>query len=245
MENVSKKFLKENKKSEGEKTNSINESNKTIKNMKVNHKSLKKNYWGNNKNDLIHNMNSSSVKSNIANNNVKSIPNSSNINSDSRNKTNSNNLINQLSNFFAGFGIDFPNEEINQDFYSDSEYNQFISNFSSHFSRDINGNFNILEIIRYMLNRDDIISGGTKSKPILINKKVVSKLKKFKMNKTFCKLGNRMEIEHPSCCICISPIKTGEDTILIKCGHMFHHLCVSEWFKNKNSCPMCRYDLQI
>jgi len=37
---------------------------------------------------------------------------------------------------------------------------------------------------------------------------------------------------------------TIKDSVIIKkCGHAFHTKCIKEWFKERNTCPMCRSEL--
>lgn len=42
------------------------------------------------------------------------------------------------------------------------------------------------------------------------------------------------------CPICFEEVGTGAQ---LKCGHMFHEVCVGTWFMKKTTCPMCRYDI--
>ena len=43
-----------------------------------------------------------------------------------------------------------------------------------------------------------------------------------------------------TCPICIEEVGTGAQ---LKCGHMFHEVCIGTWFMKKTTCPMCRYDI--
>ena len=45
------------------------------------------------------------------------------------------------------------------------------------------------------------------------------------------------------CSICLTNIKTGEDTWHITCGHAYHLECLGNWFEYDSenlSCPLCR-----
>ena len=43
------------------------------------------------------------------------------------------------------------------------------------------------------------------------------------------------------CAVCLDEMKNGQEMCELKrCGHVFHNECVDEWFKTKNSCPVCR-----
>ena len=50
--------------------------------------------------------------------------------------------------------------------------------------------------------------------------------------------------ELPNCCICLSEIAKGQETVLLPCGHMFHWKCCLNWLKKNNTCPMCRFEIK-
>ena len=41
------------------------------------------------------------------------------------------------------------------------------------------------------------------------------------------------------CCICMSDVENGEFKVL-NCGHKYHKVCIDDWTKRNNTCPMCR-----
>ena len=63
------------------------------------------------------------------------------------------------------------------------------------------------------------------------------------MSEKYCKKNNKGKFELPNCCICISDINKGEETVLLPCGHMFHWKCCYSWLKENNTCPVCRFEL--
>ncbi|KAI3875092.1 hypothetical protein MKW98_019665 [Papaver atlanticum] len=47
------------------------------------------------------------------------------------------------------------------------------------------------------------------------------------------------------CSVCLQDINVGdENTRVLKCSHIFHHRCMSEWSKRKPNCPLCRHDVR-
>jgi len=52
--------------------------------------------------------------------------------------------------------------------------------------------------------------------------------------------------EMESCCsICLSDYKESEVVRVIPdCGHMFHAVCIDQWFRRHDTCPVCRISLQ-
>ena len=40
--------------------------------------------------------------------------------------------------------------------------------------------------------------------------------------------------------ICLEYFVNGDVLATIPCFHRFHRKCIKEWFKNKNTCPICK-----
>lgn len=52
-------------------------------------------------------------------------------------------------------------------------------------------------------------------------------------------------VESRDCCsICLEDIEKGEMISLLKCNHVLHPKCISEWVKVKLRCPMCRGQIE-
>ena len=115
----------------------------------------------------------------------------------------------------------------------------FRNNFSSNFRSNINNSIlnHIIDIIQ------SNAENSKKSKHPPTKKEALSKLKKFAMSDKYCKKTKAGAYELPNCCICISAIAKGENTVLLPCGHMFHWNCCYSWLKGNNTCPICRFEL--
>lgn len=50
--------------------------------------------------------------------------------------------------------------------------------------------------------------------------------------------------QNKDCCICCADYVIGEIVIRLPCGHIFHHQCVHEWLGTRNTCPLCRWELE-
>jgi hypothetical protein len=51
--------------------------------------------------------------------------------------------------------------------------------------------------------------------------------------------------QNKDCCICCVEYAIGDIAIrLPSCRHIFHHQCVNEWLGTRNTCPMCRWELE-
>lgn len=52
--------------------------------------------------------------------------------------------------------------------------------------------------------------------------------------------------EENLCAICLDVIGTQAPvTYLVVCHHFFHRICICEWLKNHQRCPVCREDVPI
>ncbi|CAH2242948.1 jg14516 [Pararge aegeria aegeria] len=47
-------------------------------------------------------------------------------------------------------------------------------------------------------------------------------------------------IMHILCTICSDLVNQADNLIVTKCGHIFHHNCLSKWIERSKSCPQCR-----
>jgi len=48
------------------------------------------------------------------------------------------------------------------------------------------------------------------------------------------------EKEEIECCICLETMDTQEGAIINPCMHPFHYVCIMEWSKRSNTCPLCK-----
>ena len=71
------------------------------------------------------------------------------------------------------------------------------------------------------------------------SQKAVEKLQKCKINEDKIK---EFGIEN-SCAVCKDEFTIGEECLLMPCSHHFHGDCLLPWLKERNSCPVCRYEL--
>ena len=70
-------------------------------------------------------------------------------------------------------------------------------------------------------------------------KNAIEKLKKYKINEENLK---EFGIEN-SCAVCKDEFNIGEECLSMPCNHNFHENCLMPWLKERNSCPICRYEL--
>lgn len=116
----------------------------------------------------------------------------------------------------------------------------FVNNFSSNFASNFNGDF--FDQVQSILDNNQEESSKHSNGPV--EDKSLSKLKRFQLTNKYCKKGKNGKYELPNCCICLSEIAKGQETVLLPCGHMFHWKCCLNWLKKNNTCPMCRFEIK-
>lgn len=50
----------------------------------------------------------------------------------------------------------------------------------------------------------------------------------------------RCKYKTPSCAICLSDFELGQKLVIMACGHVYHRVCIKEWFNLNYNCPTCR-----
>ena len=138
-----------------------------------------------------------------------------NINNRNRNR-NRNNIYEDIDNIIEDFDLE---DELN----ADLELMSIIGNNNNNINREIG-------LIANLINPPQ------KPKP---------KLKKLKMCKDLYTKNDAGKLEKPTCCICLIPMKIGDDIVLLKCQHLFHFKCLEKWVETKEVCPFCRGKIEF
>ena len=47
--------------------------------------------------------------------------------------------------------------------------------------------------------------------------------------------------EKRNCVICMTQYEKGDKILTIPCCHLYHMECIKDWFKSKNTCPICKF----
>lgn len=71
------------------------------------------------------------------------------------------------------------------------------------------------------------------------SKKAVEQLEKCAINEEILK---SFGVEN-SCAVCKDEFAQGQNCLVMPCKHHFHKECLIPWLKERNSCPVCRFEL--
>ena len=166
--------------------------------------------------------------------------------------TTNNNLRNIPMNDF--FGVFFPifsspfTNNVNQHHFHNEVFDPIFELFGTSFNRHFRDNFS--SNFRSNIPMDNIIiiiqesfrNAKENIRPP-VSEEAIEKLVKFKLSEKYCKKNEKGEFEQPTCSVCLFDIKMEEETILVPCGHLYHSPCILDWFKQNNTCPVCRFEL--
>ena len=97
-----------------------------------------------------------------------------------------------------------------------------------------NYNRNLEQIINQIMMNDNNKYGNPPA-----SQSSVDKLTNFKINEQKLK---EFGFEN-ACPVCKDEFVVNEECLLMPCEHHFHKNCLLPWLKERNSCPVCRYEL--
>ena len=71
------------------------------------------------------------------------------------------------------------------------------------------------------------------------SERAINSLKKIEINKE-----NIKKFNEELCNVCLEDYVEGDITTKLECGHCFHYKCILQWLKMRNTCPVCRHELE-
>jgi len=60
--------------------------------------------------------------------------------------------------------------------------------------------------------------------------------------KKYCEIDNKLHSQN-ECPICLEEFKSDDVVYKLECNHNYHKSCLDTWFVRKNSCPMCKKNI--
>lgn len=134
------------------------------------------------------------------------------------------------NNYISNINSDSDNDSFSERSYNSSneELSYEKKNFSKYFCECI---LETKPIIKPKLNHINNISSDMN--------KYINNLVYHIVEDSISDIINN-QINEEVCCICMENLKIDNSVKLISCNHRFHKECISVWFENNSSCPICR-----
>lgn len=76
--------------------------------------------------------------------------------------------------------------------------------------------------------------------PVPIKEEVLGKIKTIKYSDIDKKSTESRNVQ---CSVCLCDFESADLVKHLRCDHIYHNDCISEWFKTKSTCPVCKLDL--
>jgi hypothetical protein len=91
---------------------------------------------------------------------------------------------------------------------------------------------------------NEVMTAGCNIPAVMISKENGDKLLEFlngKCSEVKVQIASRKE---KKCIICHDEFSKGDKACQMPCQHLFHADCLNSWLKIRNSCPICRFELE-
>lgn len=144
----------------------------------------------------------------------------------------------QGPNFAALFGAPMPNDNANM---PDFMMNPIVNN-----NNNINNNpgaifQQLIQMINTNQNANDYeYFSNLPNVPVPIKEEVLGKIKTIKYSDIDKKSTESRNVQ---CSVCLCDFESDDLVKHLRCDHIYHNDCISEWFKTKSTCPVCKLDL--
>jgi hypothetical protein len=109
-------------------------------------------------------------------------------------------------------------------------------NFDDEGSMDSDFQINDNQRMENTMQLINMMSGGERHNPVKQN--VLDLLPESKLKEV-----KKLPQDKKSCVICLEDYKENDTILTIPCYHIFHKKCVIDWFKNDNTCPICKFKI--
>ena len=71
------------------------------------------------------------------------------------------------------------------------------------------------------------------------SERAINNLKKIEIDE-----NNINQFNEQTCNVCLENFAKGQISRELDCGHYFHEKCIIHWLKMRNTCPVCRHELE-
>ena len=140
-------------------------------------------------------------------------------------KLNSSNALQSFGNIISNIAI----PTITNLFSPSNNSNNILSFLNNH-----NNDFQFNNLVNIIMSLESSIHGNPPA-----SQRAIDNLPKIEVNKE--NINNYKDI---TCNICLEGFGIGNILRVLECQHEFHENCIITWLKNRNTCPVCRHELE-
>ena len=141
---------------------------------------------------------------------------------------NSNNIIPNLVNTVGGLITNFAGPTLSN-LFSVNSNNNILSFLNNH-----NNDFQFNNLVNIIMSFESSMHGNPPA-----SQRAIDNLPKIEINK-----DNINQFKDITCNICLEGFQLSNILRVLECKHEFHEKCIITWLKSRNTCPVCRHELE-
>ena len=145
-------------------------------------------------------------------------------------RINTNNLIPNIVNSVGDFFSSFTGPGFSTIFSSSNNSNNNILSFLNQHNND----FQFNNLVNIIMSFESSMHGNPPA-----SQRAIENLPKVEVNK-----DNINNFKDVTCNICLEGFVLGDILRILECKHEFHEKCIITWLKSRNTCPVCRHELE-
>ena len=146
---------------------------------------------------------------------------------------NRNNAVPNIINSFSGIVSNITGPTINNIFFSSSSTSNISNNILS-FLDNHNNDFQFNNFVNIIMSLEPNLLGNPPA-----SQRAIDNLPKIEINEQI--INNYKDI---TCNVCLEGFELGNIVRILECQHVFHENCIITWLKSRNTCPVCRHELE-
>ena len=144
-------------------------------------------------------------------------------------RMNTNNLIPNILNSMGGIISNIAGPTISSLFSTSNNSNNILSFLDNH-----NNDFQFNNLVNIIMSFESSLHGNPPA-----SQRAMDNLPKIEVTQ-----DNINNYKDMTCNICLEGFQIGHILRVLECKHEFHERCIITWLKSRNTCPVCRHELE-
>ncbi len=147
-------------------------------------------------------------------------------------RLNQNNMFSSVINSVGGILSNIAGPAINNIFSSlnlNNPNNTLLSFLNNH-----NNDFQFNNLVNIIMSFESNLHGNPPA-----SQRAIDSLPKIEITNE-----NASQFKDVTCNICLESFVVGNIVRVLECKHEFHEKCIITWLKTRNTCPVCRHELE-